>query len=584
MNKYMKILALATLILSAASCTDFLSQENTTDINQGTYFSSDQAITTATAPLYTHVWNDFNSKFYYGMGDGRSNNITAQWSDYIKPYTNFNENALADGLQDAWASLYSVVAQSNNTINNILKYTTEDVSEAAKTQGIAEARFMRGVAYWYIASLWGNAILYTDTDAMVGGYIVPMSPRTDVMEFAIRDLEFAAAKLASTPAQAGRVTCWSAMGMLSRVYLSMAGLTTEGQYNGNNAATDFNRGTRNPYYLDLAARAAKAVIQKGNAELAPTYAELFDFNTINNNKESLFQLQWNTGSNDAIGWGGGQAIPSFFSWSTMVGIENWGGATCCSWELWNEYNGNDVQQNADPASPAKGVWPAETVRRHVSVASYGEEYPELGNEQIGSVYVYGITENASTNGANIKKYVVGNNKTHGTIYAMSYGINTYMLRLAEVYLNYCDAVLGNSDSSSDALALECLNAIHHRAGFQDSFSAFDYQTLRHERRMELAFEGQYWYDLVRRAYYKQQEVLNYLNNQARNAQYSYQEASKVYEISENYERPGAGVATATPSSFLLPVSDADKAKNHYLNEAPVAYEFEAREINVNDLF
>ena len=45
------------------------------------------------------------------------------------------------------------------------------------------------------------------------------------MEFAIRDLEYAAAYLSDTPAQTGRVTKYSAFGMLSRVYLSMAGLT-----------------------------------------------------------------------------------------------------------------------------------------------------------------------------------------------------------------------------------------------------------------------------------------------------------------------------------------------------------------------
>lgn len=36
------------------------------------------------------------------MGDGRANNITARWSDYIYPYTNFTETALSPGLEDAW--------------------------------------------------------------------------------------------------------------------------------------------------------------------------------------------------------------------------------------------------------------------------------------------------------------------------------------------------------------------------------------------------------------------------------------------------------------------------------------------------
>ena len=44
--------------------------------------------------------------------------------------------------------------------------------------------------------------------------------------------------------------------MLTRFYLSMAGPTTDGEYDGANIATDFDRGNRNTYYLDLAKKAA----------------------------------------------------------------------------------------------------------------------------------------------------------------------------------------------------------------------------------------------------------------------------------------------------------------------------------------
>ena len=151
------------------------------------------------------------------MGDGRANNITAQYSDYIYPYTNLSETSLSQGLTDAWNSFYSVVAQANNTINNITDYSAPTLSEDSKRVSIAEARFMRGTAYWYIASLWGVGIIYTNTSSMVNNYVVPANPGVDVIEFAIRDLEYAAKYLPKTPADAGRVTCYSAYGMLSRV-------------------------------------------------------------------------------------------------------------------------------------------------------------------------------------------------------------------------------------------------------------------------------------------------------------------------------------------------------------------------------
>ena len=43
-------------------------------------------------------------------------------------------------------------------------------------------------------------------------------------------------------------------------------------------------------------------------------------------------------------------------------------------------------------------------------------------------------------------------------------INTYMLRLAELYLIYAEAIMGNSSSTSDATALQYFNAVRARAG------------------------------------------------------------------------------------------------------------------------
>jgi hypothetical protein len=72
-----------------------------------------------------------------------------------------------------------VVAQSNNSLNNIASFSTGAVSETARTQGIAEARFMRGLAYWYISSLWGCAVIYENTQDLVNNYVVAPARQTD---------------------------------------------------------------------------------------------------------------------------------------------------------------------------------------------------------------------------------------------------------------------------------------------------------------------------------------------------------------------------------------------------------------------
>ena len=564
-------------ILSFSSCAkDFLEQKNTYQISQGNFFDNDEAVSQAVMPLYSYVWYDFNDKFYYGMGDGRANNITAQYSGYVYPYTNFTETGLSTGLTEAWGALYSVVAQANNTINNIANNSTANVSETAKIQGIAEARFMRGLAYWYISSLWGCAVIYNNTQDLVNNYVVSPNPVADGIEFAIRDMEYAAVHLPSASPATGRVNKYAAYAMLSRFYLSMAGLTTSGRYDGSNVATDANRGTRNEYYLDAAKKAAAVVIEEGPYKLADTYAELFAASTFNNNSESIFQLQFQAGAEGGLA----QSMTRFLAWSTQVNQGNsWGGSTYCSYDLWEEFKEYEDQ--------TLGTKVDDAIRRHNCIASYGESYPELSANP-EKPYVYGETENAGSQGANIKKYVIGTNAVNGFAVNNNSGINTYMMRLAEVYLNYAEATLGNNGKTTDATALKYFNALRTRAGVATK-NSLTFEDIRHEFRVETAFEGLYWYFIVRRGYYQQQEMVNYVNHQHRNASY-YKSATHEYVLSEDYAEPGPSVATATAKNLTLPIADTDQTKNPLLkpdasgNIATVAYQFGDREVQDTDLF
>ena len=569
-------LALAGMLSFTGCANDFLEQKNTYQISQDNFFDNDEAVSQAVMPLYSYVWYDFNDKFYYGMGDGRANNITAQYSEYIYPYTNFTETGLSIGLTEAWGSLYSVVAQANNTINNIANHSSSNVSETAKLQGIAEARFMRGLAYWYISSLWGCAVIYNDTQSLVNNYVVSPNPGIDGIEYAIRDMEYAAVHLPAASPATGRINKYAAYAMLSRFYLSMAGLTTSGRYDGTNAATDKNRGTRNEYYLDAAKKAAAIVIEQGPYQLADTYAELFAASTFNNNSESIFQLQFQAGAEGGLA----QSMTRFLAWSTQVNQGNsWGGSTFCSYDLWEEFK--------EYEDPTLGTKVDDAIRRHNCVASYGETYPELSANP-EKPYIYGETESPGNQGANIKKYVIGTNAVNGFAMNNNSGINTYMMRLAEVYLNYAEAVLGNNATTTDATALKYFNELRTRAGVPTK-NSLSFEDIRHEFRLETAFEGLYWYFIVRRGYYQQQEMVNYINNQYRNASY-FKSSTHEYVLSEDYTAPGPSVATATAKNLTLPIADTDQTKNPLLkpdgsgNITTVAYQFGNREVEDTDLF
>jgi hypothetical protein len=496
----------------------------------------------ATAGLYGKVWFDFNDKFYYALGDGRANNIFAPYSDYVYPFTNFTETSLTGPLVSAWGSFYNVIGQANNTINNIEANAT-NVSEEAKNEAIAEARFMRGTAYWYLASLWGNVPIITDNAAIVNNPIIPTNPRNDVFEFAIRDLEFAATHLPLEATQNGRLNQWSAYGMLARVYLSYAGLHN---------VDDRNGGLRDPEYLELARKAAEKVCTESGLELNEDYAELFTIDG-NNDPESLFALQWVGGTTE---YGITNTQQAYFAWNSEITGDDaaWGYYTFASWDMIREYDSD------------------ETVRLHSTFATYGAEYPEINQAAGGYLY-------EETDRANIKKGVVGSSKdTEGVAVRMNSGLTTKMLRLAEVYLIYAEAILGNNPSTTDATALEYFNKVRERAGMP-SKSEITYADIRYERRIELAMEGQYWYDLVRRSYYRQQEVLNYVNDaQDRAVQYEYDEATGTYI--EGDENTAQQVATATAEDLLLPYPESELVQNPLLREEPVNYEFTEERVNL----
>lgn len=542
-NKILSALVLAGSLTLTACDESFLEVSPNDRVTLDNFFQSENDLRAATAGLYNKVWFDFNDKFYYALGDGRSNNLYAPYSDYIYPFTDLTETSLTGPLVSAWQAFYNVVGQANNTINNIQK-NSKNVTEQQKNVAIAEARFMRGTAYWYLASLWGNVILIEDNSVLVNKPIVNTNPRNQVFEFAMRDLEFAAKHLPATVGQAGRLTKWSAFAMLSRVYLHVSGISDNP-----------NSGLRNETYLGLARQAAEKVIEESGLSLVGNYADLFKVEN-NNNKESLFALQWVPNGD----YGVTNTHQAYFANGSEITGDDaaWGYYTFASYDMMSEYERED------------------SLRRKATFMAYGDVYPEINKANGGYLY------EKATDRCNVKKGVVGSTKdTDGKSSRMNSALNTYMIRLAEVYLNYAEAILGNNASTTDAKALQYFNMVRARAKVP-ARTTLDYQAIRHERRVEFAMEGLYWYDLLSRSYYKQQEVLNYieLQDRAHNGSYTYDKNAHTLEKSE--ETTTRPVNPATAERLLLPYPESEMVQNPLLKMAPVNYTF--TEERITDLF
>ena len=97
-------------------------------------------------------------------------------------------------------------------------------------------------------------------------------------------------------------------------------------------------------------------------------------------------------------------------------------------------------------------------------------------------------------------------------------------------------------------------------------------------------EGQYWYDLVRRAFYKQDEVLNYIVGQDRGTVYpmKWDAEAKTFEVDPDRDVTTRSIGVIDSSIFLLPYPESEAVQNPLLKADPVAYNF--TEEKITDLF
>ena len=561
MKKTIYILTVVFAI-SFSSCSDFLDIKPNNLITGAAL--TEENLSMLISPLYNVVWSDFNGQFYYGLGDGRANNLSAPYSDYIYPFAHFTETGLTGPLVSAWRSFYVVIQQANKVIITI---NESSVSNEAKNQYIAEARFMRGIAYWYLASLWGDAIISVNPAEAIANPLMNTNPRKDVYDFAIRDMEFAAKWLPETAPGAGRIDKYSAYGMLSRFYLHYSGLVA------SNYGENPNVGTRDAVYLELAKKAALEVIKNSKYQLMPNYPDLFKIEN-NNNSEVLFSFQWVPGLDNTTGYGYINSQQAYFAYGAAITGDDasWGGATVATYDVIEEF----CSEKAD------------TIRRKATWMGWGDKYDELNKAEGGLRYEQNESGSGGASTAlNVKKGVTGSKKDNPAIGRMNSALNTPMQRLAEVYLNYAEAILGNDATTTDPIALGYFNDIRKRAGeAPDGLTpkaSLSWEQFRHERRVEFCMEGLYWYDLVSRAYYKQAEVIAILVNQNRHERPPFLFTAPNDLRLDSSRNPGeSAVGAITASVFLLPYPQAEVVKNPLLTAPPVPYTF--TEDRITDLF
>ncbi len=547
-----KSLALATLLMvGATSCEDFLNRPTVDSYTIDGFYQTDAQCYQAVNPIYNSPWYDFQRGFVK-IGDVLAGNISYGTDN---GYQAFVLKSSDDDLRNASASLWSVNAYCNTLIENLNLKAGPEVSKFALNTVKGEALTWKAMTYFYLVRIWGAVpIIHNNSEIISNNNSNSIAKNNveDVYKYIVMTLE-KAVELLPEKNQPGRIDRYSAMGLLSKVYLTKAGY-------GQN-------GTRNQADLDKAAFFANEVIEKSGRALTPNYADIF---RLKNNiaDESLIAWRWTVSSQwtsqntlqSDLGLNGFSEFAD--SWGTWVGI---------TIDLQNLF-GEDARNKTSRVNT--------DARRQATMMMLGDKYDYFWADKGGFTYnwVNGTVTYGVGTGSNVAKHLVGNNNDHvvgiGTgMDRMATSLATHILRLADVYLIYAEAILGNNGSTSDAKALAAFNAVRSRSiAGATAKTSISFDDIFNERRKELSCEGDNWYDYVRLSYYNAELAKEKLAAQER-GNWNNLEAYYKGEADAATVTLGTWKVTKSNIFFTIPFPDTDLAANPRLSEAPVSFDF-----------
>ena len=395
--------------------------------------------------LYGHsLWAmDIMADNSFVGGGGAADGIEFQQLDN---YTIPSSNPVTT---DLFQRSYLGIGACNQVLDRVP--AVQNIDPVIQNRCLGEAEFMRAFYYFTLTRSFGDVPLILapapSADAVAN---VPRDPAAAVYAQIEKDLLDAITKLPATDYtgnDVGRANKWSATALLAKVYL------TEGK-------------------MAEAATQAQAVITGSGKSLWPNYGDNFKL-ANENGQESLFEVQYKSGLNAYTLDGPGSAINEF-----------WGARF-----FGNPYvvSSGGYGFNIPEKEFVDGYEPGDK-RKAVTIFVPGDEYTDGPRDKDGKVQVQPASLQGDPNGYNVRKFYAG---TASTIWDSP--LNVPVLRLSEMYL-----ILAEADMSTGKMAdgLTALNVVRKRAGLPNATTLSTDVVLK-ERRYELAFEMDRWYDLKR---------------------------------------------------------------------------------------
>ena len=452
MKKIFNLIVVATMLGSLASCSDFLDKYPTYAVDPEGEVTDSMAIALTNACYKTlQSSNMYNMRIWsldivagnsvVGGGGGTDGLETIQASNFVCT----SDNGLALYL---WRSPWVGIGRCNIVLKNLPE---ANIKESLKKRSLGEAYFLRAHYYYVLVRLFGGVPLRLEPYVPGESTDIARNSKEEVYNQIIDDCKKAAemlpAKSEYDSENLGRATKDAALTMLADVYLTLAP-------------------TNKDYYknvVDLCDQVAALGYDLSKC----TYESNFDAKNPNG-PESIFEVQY-TGSTEYDFWGGDCQC----SWlSTFMGPRNSGlVAGCYGWNL--------------PTSEFVNKYESGDLRKDKTILYSG--CPEFD----GTAY----KPSWSSTGYNVRKFLVS--KSISPEYNTS-PLDFVVYRYAHVLLMKAEAL---NELGETADAATYINIVRDRAGLGSIAKTVSQDVMRediiHERRMEFAFEGYRWFDLIR---------------------------------------------------------------------------------------
>ena len=452
----------ALIAISCCSCQkDLLNTIPNDRITSEVFWKREKDAMIAANALYTFL--DNTSQLHRDVFTDIAHTNT-QYGDY-KAMETGSYNALSPVVEVEWTNDYKGIHGANYFLENIDKVPATNPEVITHLKG--EVRAIRAYLYNNLVFLYGSVPLITKSLTIEEAQNVTQTSADEVRDFIYSELNAAADDLPIEASEPGRITKGAALALNARAMLFAK-------------------------RYDQAAALAKAVMDLGVYSLYPSYKDLFSY-VAENNSEVILDKQFvtNVYPNDVMELFAPFSIMS--NGVVMVPLKK----VVDAYQMTNGKNIDESGSGFDPFNPYANRDP----RLQYSVFVPGDQLPTGGTfdsrPNSGAVDAAGSNYQVSVTGFDVKKYVNAEDASD----LANCGINIILIRYAEILLTYAEAKIELNDI--DASVYSAINKVRQRADVnmptiadpqtQDEIR----ETVRHERMVELAFEGQRFFDIRR---------------------------------------------------------------------------------------